>query len=268
MEITRLQNITFIGAGNVAFHLIRAFKSSGRDIVQVFTRSEKTANEISAEYHIDAITDISKLTLNAEVYVISVPDNAINKLLQELNVKDKFLVHTSGSLAMDILSGNSQNYGVFYPLQTFSRTRQLSIDDVPICIEAINKRYEKLLFDLAGSVSQDVRHLNSRERSIAHLAAVFASNFTNHMYSIAEEVLSKCDLPFDLLKPLIQETAAKVQDHIPHTAQTGPARRKDIDTIEKHLDILKSYPEFRNIYRRISEDIINRYKNTTRDDKL
>lgn len=259
MEPKTLQNIAFIGAGNVASHLIPAFISSGKQVVQVVTRSLSTAERIRKEHQVEVVTRISELTPLTDIIILSVPDGAVHDILGNLDIDNRLLVHTSGSLPMDVLFSATRNHGVFYPLQTFSVERAVNMREVPVCLETNQEKYRDLLYGLACSVSEDVRWLTSKERKIAHLAAVFASNFTNHMFMIAGQILSKYDLPFDLLKPLIEETAAKVQEHHPHKAQTGPARRNDRETIQQHLDLLKNNPELHNLYQRISEDILRLY---------
>jgi len=177
-------------------------------------------------------------------------------LAKELNFKDKLVVHTSGSLPMDVLKEVSSNFGVFYPLQTFSKSRKADFKSIPICIEANTADNENHLVDLGTSISGNVQHINSEERKILHLAAVFACNFPNYMYTIAEQILARNKLDFNFLKPLIEETAAKVQTIDPHNAQTGPAKRGDKIIMNQHLELLKDSPGFKDIYKLISSEIL------------
>jgi predicted short-subunit dehydrogenase-like oxidoreductase (DUF2520 family) len=153
------------------------------------------------------------------------------------------------------LSGSTNNYGVFYPLQTFSKSREISFSDIPICIEANQSSTLLKLQQLAGTLSSSVHPINSEERKTLHLAAVFANNFVNHLYSIGSEILQENNLSFDLLKPLIRETAAKIETLHPLEAQTGPARRNDQGVINAQLKLLQDQPEFQKIYSFVTESI-------------
>ena len=156
---------------------------------------------------------------------------------------------------MNVFENRFENYGVFYPLQTFSKFRDIDFSTVPICIEANNKKLEKILVNLAKYISNSVHLVDSEKRKMLHLSAVFACNFVNHMYSVATEILNQSDIPFDLLKPLIVETMQKAIDFDPQNAQTGPAVRNDQNIMLKHIELLKDNPEFEKIYRFVSESI-------------
>jgi len=253
--MNEIQNIVLIGAGNVATHLGLAIQKTGRRIVQVYSRTESSAKQLGGKlktHYTDALEEINP---EADLYIVSVSDSALKVLSIRLNLNEQLIVHTSGSVSMDVLRNSSLNYGVLYPLQTFSKSREVEIFETPICVEAnTNKNLEKLK-GLAADLSKKVVEINSEQRKLLHLSAVFACNFTNFMYSIADKVLSEHNLDFNLLRPLILETALKVQQVSPAEAQTGPAVRREERIITEHLALLKNSPELQKIYRLLSERI-------------
>lgn len=256
MEKTGKYHIVLIGAGNLAIHLGKALKSAGHYIDAVFSRTQKSADSLASTLNTIPLTQLKDIKADSDLYIISVPDNAIEKILQDIRISNKLIMHTSGSMPMKILSGVSENYGVFYPLQTFSKENEIDFKNIPICIEANSTENENILSELAWELSDNVKIMNSEDRKIAHVAAVFACNYSNFMFGIAEEILNSHNLSFDLIRPLIKETAAKVMQKKPHEVQTGPAVREDITTIENHLEILNSNPEYKKIYTLLAEELI------------
>jgi predicted short-subunit dehydrogenase-like oxidoreductase (DUF2520 family) len=244
-----------IGAGNVATHLGLALKNNGYCILQVFSRTESSASKLSGKLRSEFITNLDKLNLHADLYIVSVPDDAVDAVVQKIKLKDRMIVHTSGSLPMNVLKDLSANYGVVYPLQTFSKTRKVDFETIPVCVEANSKMGLDTLKKFAATISGDVREVSSEQREKLHLAAVFASNFPNLMYSIAAEIVKQAHLDFSILRPLIKETAEKVMELDPLQAQTGPAKRGDQKILEKHLEMLKGSPEFKEIYQLLSKGI-------------
>lgn len=259
-----IQNIVMIGSGNVATHLAEVFYWKGKKISQVYSRDPEHAKQLANKVGSEAIDDLFSLTTDADLYIIAVPDKSIEEVAGKLLLKDKLLVHTSGSVAMEALSGASLNYGIFYPLNTFSKEKGIDFSNTPICIEGNTTSNKEKLVRLGKVISGDVRIITSEERQIIHMAAVFVSNFTNHMYGIAEDILESHELPFDILKPLIMETAQKIWKHKPADAQTGPAVREDISTIDTHMEILGKFPEFKKIYEMMTKDIVRRRKTRLR----
>jgi predicted short-subunit dehydrogenase-like oxidoreductase (DUF2520 family) len=253
--LDKIKNIVLIGAGNVATQLAFALEKAGSQILQVYSRSTNSAETLANDLYTDFTTDVKNIMSGADLYIVSVSDDAVKPLTNDLFFGDKLVVHTSGSLSIDEVKPMSMNYGVFYPLQTFSKTRKANFETIPICIEANNVETEKLLMDLANSISGKVLKVNSEKRKLFHLAAVFACNFPNFMYATAEQILKDSNLDFDLLRPLISETAAKVQTMTPAEAQTGPAKRGDEDIINQHLDLLNEFPGYKEIYQLISSEI-------------
>ncbi len=250
----QINTIVFIGSGNVATRLAVALQEMKKSILQVYSRSEKRAGILAKKLGVGFTSNLSNVNREADLYILSVSDNALEEIVEKLDLDTQFIVHTSGTSSMDVLN-KFDSFGVFYPLQTFSTEKNISFKNIPLCIEANSAENLELLQDLAAIISEDVQQINSEQRRALHVAAVFANNFTNYMYAVAEDILQDNDLPFDLLKPLIEETAEKLKAHIPHEAQTGPARRNDQKTIEEHLKILKAHPEYQKIYQLISEQI-------------
>lgn len=254
------QNIVIIGAGNVATNLGIALFKEGYLISQVFSRTIKSAELLARKINAKAISDLKQLDPTAIIYIIAVKDDAIEQVAKKINLKDKIVVHTSGSIPMNLLKNVSKNYGVFYPLQTFSKERNLNFKNIPICIEANNKSTSTTLTYFAKSFCTNVQHINSEQRKTIHLAAVFACNFSNHMYTLAESILIKNKLSLELLKPLIEETAAKIKEHSPSKSQTGPSIRGDKKTMKAHLKMLSSNKNQKKIYELVSKSIIDSSK--------
>lgn len=255
-----IQSVVMLGAGNVATHMARAFKDSGVEVLQVYSRTSSSAEALASRIGCQATSELDKLTDGADLYVISVSDDAIAGLVERFPVKGRFMVHTSGTTGIKVLDAATSRGGVFYPLQTFSKEVDVDFSEVPLCLEANRDEDYRLLEQLAGRLSDTVARVSSEERRQVHVAAVFACNFVNHMYTIAADLLEENDLSFDLLKPLVQETARKVMHASPLSAQTGPARRNNRKVIETHLRMLDANPGYREIYNFVSESIINRYK--------
>ena len=255
MLLNKFQNIVLIGAGNVATHLGKALINAGNKILQVYSRTNESANILATKLNAEHTTNLSQLVNHADLYVLAVSDDVLPDILKELKIENKLIVHNSGFLSMDILKQSSANYGVFYPLQTFSKSRKVDMKTVPLCIEANSPENLEKLKSLAGQISADVREVNSEQRKKLHLAAVFACNFPNFMYTIADRLLGDSNIDFNILKPLIKETAEKVQDLKPAEVQTGPAVRGDENIMLAHLEMLKDYPAYKKLYQIISEEI-------------
>ncbi len=256
-----IQKITFVGAGNVAQHLAVAFEQHGLEVECVFSRNLAKAQQLAQKLrHAKAQNHLNFNDATANLFVLAVRDDAIEEVCQQISLpKNTFVVHTSGTQSLEVL-GNLQNpLGVFYPLQTFSADKVIDFQAVPFCIEANSPTHEVQLLQLAALLSKKVYQVNSAQRQSLHLAAVFANNFSNYLFGVAEELLSRADLPFDLLKPLLHETVEKAILLNPFEAQTGPARRNDTKTIKKHLDLLCEQPSLRELYELLSNLIRERY---------
>ncbi|MFD0941836.1 Rossmann-like and DUF2520 domain-containing protein [Pedobacter boryungensis] len=246
--------VVIIGAGNVATHLAKALHLANVQIVQVWSYHYTNAKLLADQVEATAIESLTSIDEHADLCLISVKDDAIEEIAQQLTHFKGVIAHTSGSVHLNILA-NSKKYGVFYPLQTFSKDKELSFTTIPLCLEANDNATLQFLKKLASQLSSRVVEIDSNKRKILHLAAVFACNFTNHFYALAEEVLEAHQLEFDILRPLITETAAKVQQALPLTVQTGPAVRNDEQTLKKHEELLLQQPQLLEIYKIVSESI-------------
>lgn len=253
---------SFIGSGNVAWHLAPALDNVGYPVREIYSQNPKHAAALVGRLY-EAYVNIS-LDFSAsasKIFIIAVSDDALQDIAQKLILPDEaIVVHTSGSQPLSILDDTgSQNMGVFYPLQTFTKTKKIDFKSVPIFVESENSHVEKTLMKMAKALSGKVKRINSEERKALHVAAVFASNFSNHMLTIAREITKQNDLDFEWLKPLIAETLNKSLEIGPQKAQTGPAVRGDFAVLEQHMEFLKENPEWAEIYRVISQQIIDTY---------
>ena len=253
-----IKKITIIGSGNVATILSKVFVNKGFSINQVFSKSKINAEilikKLVCNQQIRATDCIAELDDTSDIYIVCVKDDAITTVVNQFLFKDKLIVHTSGSVEINVFKEFNQ-FGVFYPLQTFSKDNEIDFINTPFCIEGNNKETTQLLMEFAKIISTKVFELNSKQRNLVHLAAVFACNFSNYMYAIAEEITTKNNIDFDILKPLILETAKKIEFQSPKETQTGPAKRKDINTIQNHLQLLDGNDGIKEIYQLISKSI-------------
>ena len=243
--------ITVIGSGNVAQHLIKAFaKSELVEIVQVYARKKEA---LSSLIEFDKITSDFEELQESDLYIIAVSDKAIADVSKQLPFQNRIVVHTSGAASLDVLDAKNRK-GVFYPLQTFSKNKEIDFSIVPLCLEAENTFDFRVLETVAKSISNAVFAINSDQRKALHVAAVFVNNFTNHLYHIGKEICGEHQVPFEILRPLMQETAEKINTLDPVDAQTGPAKRNDNNTIAAHLDYLTNENQ-KNIYKLITQSI-------------
>ena len=244
-------SVVILGGGNVATHLFKAFHKAENVVVnQWFNRTTKP---IDLYKNVVEVTDNLALLKEADVYILAVSDDAISNLSSKLPFENRLVVHTSGSVGIHDLDKKHQR-GVFYPLQTFSKEADMDFSNVPICIEATDKTNFNTLKLLAESIGSTSYKVSTEQRSSLHLAAVFANNFTNQLYRIAHEITESKSVEFDVLKPLILETAKKIQTMSPYMAQTGPAMRNDKKTIKKHLKLLED-SHHKNIYELLTASI-------------
>ncbi len=244
-------SVVILGAGNVAHHLYKAFFSSENvTVTQWYNRNIQSMRPFNNEVQ---LTDNLSQLIEADIYIIAVSDDAISELSQQLPFEDRLVVHTSGSVSpYDIDMKNRR--GILYPLQTFSREANIDFSEVPLCIETLMRKDYDQLKELGQSISNNVKRVNSDQRASLHLAAVFVNNFTNQLFRIAHEITESQGAEFDLLKPLILETANKVQDLSPFKAQTGPAKRNDKKTIKRHLKMLDN-EDHKDIYKLMTASI-------------
>jgi predicted short-subunit dehydrogenase-like oxidoreductase (DUF2520 family) len=248
--------VSIIGSGNVAHHLINAFSHESEiKLVQVFSRKpEAIAGIISSD---KIISDYNQLE-SVDVIIIAVSDDAISDVSNQITLQNQLVVHTSGSVNMEALNDKNRK-GVFYPLQTFSKSKAVDFKIIPVCLEAQNDSDYETLEAVAKSISEVIYKVNSEQRKALHVAAVFVSNFVNHLYQMGNEICAENHLSFDILKPLIQEVADKIITLTPKEAQTGPAKRNDTQTINAHLSFLTDENQ-KEIYKLLTKSIIDHGK--------
>lgn len=246
-----MHSIVLIGTGNVATHFFQAF---GKRIVQIYGRNSEALLKFSKD--VETTYDPLQI-IDADMYIIAVSDSSIEGVSNFLGNKKGLVAHTSGSFPMNILQ--TKRRGVFYPLQTFTEGKKLDFSEIPICVEAEHEKDYTLLEDLGKSISNSVQRISSEKRKTLHLAAIFANNFSNHMFQISKEICTQNGVDFNLLKPLLVETVHKIGFLSPKEAMTGPARRNDVETMQRHLDSLEDATH-KKIYQLISESIRKTYE--------
>lgn len=247
--------IVIIGSGNVAYHLAKALTLEKIGVSQVFGRNEKDLKEISDAFNIPFSKD---RLIDADLYIIAVKDESIEDVSKLITKKNCLVAHTSGSVEMEKLSGNYRKAS-FYPLQTFSKTKNLDYSKIPFFIEAENEQDFDLLETLALKVSSQVMKLNFEQRKYIHLTAVFACNFTNHLFAKAKEISDSQNIPFGYFLPLIDETVQKIHQMSPKDAQTGPAIRDDEKVLKSHKKLLVD-KDAKAIFEVMNISIKNMYK--------
>ena len=249
--------IVLIGAGNLATHLGLALHQAGHEILQVFSRTQESSDVLATRVGGEAITDINKLRTDADIYICALKDAVLPQLLPQLckGRESGVFFHTAGSLPLSVFEGYARHYGVMYPMQTFSKNREVDFSIIPCFVEANSDATLATITTLARSISTNVRCLSSEQRKYLHLSAVFSCNFVNHCYDMAGTLLNEHGLSFDVLLPLIDETARKVHSLTPREAQTGPAVRYDENVIHAQQQLLAEQPRMQKIYELMSKSI-------------
>jgi len=257
MASAKKPRVVFIGAGNLATNLAVSLFNSDCHILQVYSRSNESAQHLATLVKSTYTIKISDVRRDADVYFICVPDKAIQEVANELNITHGIVVHTSGSTDIQVLSNiKSKGYGVFYPFQSFSKSRIIPFNDIPICINADRDETFTLLSRIATLISTKIVQMDSKTLTWLHLTGVFVNNFTNHLLAVSHQISQKKGFSFDLLRPLMDETVKKAFEGNPIAAQTGPAVRFDQNTINLHIERLKEYsPELAEIYKALTLSI-------------
>ena len=250
--------ITLIGAGNAATALGRALYRAGHRIVQVWSRTEANAARLAAEVNASATADLQDITPDADIYILAVKDDAIESTAKALPLRGKILAHTSGIKSKDLLH-SSVNYGIFYPFVSMTKDGDSDFAEVLLMVEGNNEATLKMLTEIAGTISQKVKQVNEHDRQSLHLAAVFANNFTNYLYTVSELLLTESGLVFDDLRPLISAHVQRVLTQSPQQLQTGPAIRRDQSTIDVHLDLLSKHQDLKELYSLLTSSIQGLY---------
>lgn len=246
--------VSIIGSGNVATHLAKALNTANVQVLNIWSRHFKNAQALAGTVNAKAVEEVSQISDKSDIILIAVKDDAIAAMADPLKNYSGIVAHTSGAVALNAL-GNLENYGVFYPLQTFSKQKDIDFSNVPLCLEANKAANLNKLKQLANLISKNIYEVDSQQRQTLHLAAVFACNFPNYLYGIAQQLLAQNQMDFDIIKPLIAETAHKVKTALPTAVQTGPAIRNDEQTLKKHEELLEKHPEWLTIYKLLSQQI-------------
>lgn len=254
--------VSFIGSGNLAWHLAPALDNTGYAVREVYSQNPNHAEALTERlYQAEVKATLDFSTSDSKIFLIAVNDDAISDIAREIILpEDAILVHTSGSQPITELQyAATQHLGVLYPLQTFSKSKKVDFKDIPIFIECYTNEAEEILMQMAKGISKEVRKIGSEDRKALHVAAVFASNFSNHMLTIAKDIMQQNSLDYDWLKPLITETINKSTYLGPDIAQTGPAKRGDLNILDSHLEFLQGDDSVAEIYKVISQHIIDTY---------
>ena len=257
---TKTNKIVFIGAGNLATQLARQLVRKGFCISQVFSRTVFSAQTLAESINANYTNSTDEIDKNADLYICALKDDALPEVLNRLPDIKGIIVHTAGSVEMAVFEGKFKKYGVFYPLQTFSKTREVDFSTIPIFVEASDLETLQQLKKFVSCISEKVYEADSYQRKMLHLSAVFTCNFVNHLYAQADEIVKKSGFDFDVLLPLIDETAQKIHYLNPIDAQTGPAVRFDETVMQKHLSLLAGDENKEQIYRLISRIIHEKTK--------
>lgn len=268
-RMERGETIVLVGAGNMATQLAIALAGCGYEFSQIYSRTTASAEELRVRMgrKIAVTNRIEEIRKDATLYLFSISDCALPGVIERIEPNEALWIHTAGSMPLDVFKGKTPHFGVLYPMQTTSKERLPEWSEVPFFIEASTPADTERIERIARSISNHVSRSNSEQRKALHLAAVFACNFANHMYAIAEHLLRQQGLDFDVMKPLIRETEIKAEKIPPVAAQTGPAARNDNNVMNKHMDLLQGTPE-KLLYKLISENI-SRYsrENTTNNNQ-
>ncbi len=252
-------NISFVGAGRVGEALCTEFFKKGHRIIQISSKGKENGSALATKYGAEWINNLN-FEKPTDIIFLCVPDNVLSDILSRIKCSENTIVtHTAGSFGIEVFSSNILRKGVLYPLQTFSKERNINFKEVPLFIEASDKITGDTLKTIAGSISDRIYESDASQRRMLHIAAVFASNFSNYMLLLSKKICNEASFPFDTLAPLIKETVNKALETDPELAQTGPAVRNDTETILKHLDLLSFSPEIRKIYEMISNSITEYY---------
>lgn len=248
--------IVFLGSGNVATHMAIVLKKAGNEIIQIYSRTDTNAKLLAERVAAEPISNLNNLNREANLYIFSLNDDALPNIIQMMPDTSGIWIHTAGSAPMKLFEKrlSKGGYGVIYPLQTFSKERELNFSKISLFVEGDISETENMLLSLARTISENVKLLDSDSRKYLHLSAVFANNFSNHMFTLSNEILKKQGISFDVLRPLITETAAKVLEMEPNKAQTGPAIRLDEKVINKHLELIED-DKIQEIYTILSKSI-------------
>ena len=254
-----LNRVGFIGAGHLAWHLAWRMQYQGLDVAEVWSKTPAHAKQLAARTGASPVMELSELNPDLDLWVLAIPDHAIPEVVQQLPAVKGLVVHTSGTVSIDALANAGHAQGVFYPFQSFQKSRSIHWDEIPVFIEGSTIESAQQLFEMAESLGTQPQLLDSEERIKVHLAGVLANNFSNFLFSKAYDWLENAGVNPEVMLPMLEETVARLRDLHPMDAQTGPARRNDTSTMERHLALLAQQPDMAEVYRLISKQLISIY---------
>ena len=246
--------IVLFGSGNTATVLSALIIKAGHELVQVISRKQENAQKLASIYGAGTGSFSDIQFSDADLYILALSDDALESIGKLPGLKNKFIVHTAGAVSINIFKECSDKYGVLYPLQTLSKLTD-RIPEIPFLVDGNTRENRHIILDFGKSLSRKVIAATDKERLGYHVAAVFVSNFTNHMYALSEQFCTEENLEFDALIPLINEVNDRVNEYSPFLTQTGPAIRNDVSTLNRHLQVLNSYPDLQYIYLKMTESI-------------
>ncbi|MBV4356083.1 Rossmann-like and DUF2520 domain-containing protein [Pinibacter aurantiacus] len=251
-------NITIIGTGNVATVVGHKLLRASHKIVEVYGRSNEKTGQLAKELKATPCYDWSDISKDADLYIIAISDNGLYELPDDFRC-DSLVVHTAGSVSKDVLKKISPRYGIFYPLQSLKKNSDADIE-IPFLVDANTNADISVLIELGTTISEEVAIADDNKRLHLHVGAVIVNNFTNHLFTLADDYCRHQNINFELLLPLIRETVGRLEANAPATMQTGPAIRRDVTTIEKHLQLLQHEPQLKKLYKVFSDEIMERYE--------
>ena len=251
--------VALVGSGNVATVLGNVIHSSGHQIIRVISRNKEHAEKLALNFGCEFGDYKSTSEQEADIYLLAITDTALYHFDQQMHFGNKVVVHTAGSVSKEVLKNISTKYGIIYPLQSLVM-ESFPAPDIPLMVDGNSNDTTQFIYSFAESFSKNVTIANDEERIKYHVAAVLVSNFTNHLFAMADDFCRKENIDFKMLLPLIRETTFRIQDHEPETVQTGPAIREDIYTLGKHLQVLSAHPDLKYLYLKLSESILKLYQ--------
>lgn len=253
-----IKTVTIIGAGNLAWHLVKMLQQNDFIVQHIADRTIEKAEAIAAELNC-TFSGITSDLPPSDIYIISVKDDAIKEVAQKIYSEGKLMVHTSGGTSSEVLSINGNRYGVIWPMQTLVKGNELNYKNMLMAVTGSDVRTTELIGEFAKSISSRIEFVSDEQRAILHMTAVWVNNFTNHLLDIASDILEENNLKFELMMPMINEMMEKVGTVDPEFLQTGPAKRGDMTTMEKHMHLLSEHPEWKQLYYELSRSIINKF---------
>lgn len=252
--------LVIVGSGNVGYHVGQRLHQAGYVINQVFSLTPQHGKSLAEKVDSTFTNDVTKIVSDADVYIVCVKDDAMENVINALKIENKIVLHTAGSVPKNISKRTDIHQGVLYPLQSFNRNAEVSWENVPVFVDGDNDDVIRAATELGNALTGNVKQANDEQRLRVHIAAVFANNFSNHCLAIGQKLLEESGYDFDVLKPLVEATFKRLRRSNPSDVQTGPSMRGDVKTVDKHLNALVAHPNWKELYRYLSDDIRNANK--------